>query len=156
MPTKVELPISLRIEPTQADIVAGTCHSPTKCMYAMALRRMFPRATYVSVNSNCVTITLNGIYHHYTIPKRAVKNIILYDDKKPINIAKSKITISLADKRPAAYISTAEVRESHRLRSACYRARPGYVRPDSRTTLRAQLARASLVRKSEPDLFDDE
>lgn len=149
MKRNATLPSSLRIVPTRADIIAGTCNSPTKCMYAMALRRMFPSATYVSVNTNCITITLNGVYYHYIIPRKAVKNIVLYDDSKPIDTSKAQITLDLATSRPANYVSTKETREYHRIKSAKRRASPDYVRPDSRETIRGQLARArQAVRKA--------
>ena len=143
---KTELPASMRIKPTHEDVVRGTCNSPTKCMYAMALRRMFPRATYISVNTNCITITLDGIYYHYMLPKKAIKNILLYDDKQEIDLDKSQVTIELRGSKPSAYESTPEVREKHRIKTARRRASPGYIRPETRQTLRGMLTNARLVR----------
>jgi hypothetical protein len=148
------MPQNLRLTPTEKDRRLGVCNSPTKCMYALVLRRLFPDATYVSVNPNCVALTLGGQYHHYTMPKKGVLALARFDnsgkDIESLDLKKAEVTLSLAEQRPCAYVSTEATRKYHREKSAQRRADPDYVRPDSRQTVRAQLAR-SYSRKADAE-----
>jgi len=153
MPDKVlpmfyKMPTTIKLEPTADDVRNGVCNSPTKCMYAIFLRRKFPRASNVSVNPNCITITVNGVYYHYTIPMKGVVAMADFDkygnELTAEQIAAAQVTATLANKRKATYISTPEVRAKHRIKSAIYRARPEYD-PRSKATLRAIVARSRLT-----------
>lgn len=149
------MPQSLRIEPIQEDIVRGTCDHPTKCMYALCLRRMFPSATYVSVNPNCISITIYGMYYHYTVPLKAVKNIADYDDTKIVDLRKAAVTATLAGVRICKYQSTDAVKKYHRERTARKRANPDYVRPESKVTLRRLLSKGRKQKLTMEQSGDD-
>ena len=140
------MPSRFWLEPTRDDALVGVCNSPQKCMYAMNTRRLFPTASYVGVNPNGVTITLGGFYYHYTVPMRGVAGMATYDkagkDITDAELKKSKVMLHLREVRPCNYVSTPEVKAYHRHNSARRRADPDYVRPDSRNTLRAQVARS--------------
>ena len=139
------MPPSIRIKPTMADALAGVCNSPTKCMYAICLWRMFPSASHISVNPNCITITMNGRYYHYMLPMKGVLCMSNYDKTGPAitseEIVAAEITVTATYDRKAGYMSTPEVRAKHRIKSAKYRARPEYD-PRSKATLRAIVSRS--------------
>jgi hypothetical protein len=138
------MPQRFTLAPTRQDALLGVCNSPRKCMYALCGRRMFPNATWFEVNPNGATVTLGGFYYHYTVPKRAVACMAIYDKTGKFitdsDLKKAKVTLHLADMRACRYESTEAAREYHRKKSARRRADPDYVRPDSRNTLRAQIA----------------
>lgn len=143
--TSMVMPHEFTVAPTREDALLGICNSPTKCMYARAIRRLFPNATYVSVNPNVVTITLAGRYYHFRIPKKCVMYMAKFDRTGKLladtDLKKAKVTLTLTDVKTCKYEGTIAVKERHRQNSAVRRADPSYVRPDSRNTLRAQLAR---------------
>jgi hypothetical protein len=142
----IKMPAQFTLEPTRQDALTGVCNSPRKCMYAKNTWRLFPGATYVGVNPNGVTITLNGFYYHYAVPKRAVACMAVYDKNGKFitdaDLKKARVTVHLSDVKPCSYNSTEEVKARHRQNSAKRRSDPNYVRPDSKNTLRAQLARS--------------
>ena len=144
MKKKISMPHELDIVPTKEDAITGICNSPTKCMYVLPIRRRFKTATYVAVNPNGITITIDGMYYHYMIPKLAVAKMAEFDNGKPIDVSKAAIRATLANYRMANYESTPEAREYHRLKSARRRADPEYVRPEGRQTLRAIIARSGV------------
>ena len=141
------MPKSLRLRPSQEDVVKGQCNHPTKCMYALCLWRMFPKATYISVNPNCITITIYGFYYHYGIPLNAVKHISEYDENRPIDIRRAAVTATFVGVRACRYQPTAEAKEYYREKSARRRADPDYVRPDSKQTVRGLLAHGRSMRR---------
>jgi hypothetical protein len=142
----IKMPHRFTLEPTREDALLGVCNSPQKCMYAKNTWREFPDATYIGVNPNGVTITLGGFYYHYAVPMKAVVSMATYDKVGKLitdsELQKAKVTLHLTDVRPCSYVSTPETKEYHRKNSAHRRADPDYVRPDSRNTLRAQVARS--------------
>lgn len=152
--TSMKMPHSFTLAPIRQDVLAAVCNSPTKCMYAKNGRRLFPGVTYFGVNPNGVTITLNGFYYHYSVPKKAVAFMARFDKIgraiTDAELKKAKVTLTLVGVKPCGYTSTEAVKEYHRKKSAQRRANPDYVRPDSRNTLRAQVARTS-PKSDEPD-----
>lgn len=147
--TSMVMPHEFTVLPTREDALLGVCNSPTKCMYARAIRRRFPNATYVAVNPNEVTITLGGRYYHFRIPRKCVLFMAKYDRLGKLisdsDLKKAKVTLTLTDVKACKYEGTIAVKERHRRNSAVRRADPTYVRPDGRDTLRAQLARNSSL-----------
>jgi hypothetical protein len=147
----IKMPHEFTLEPTRQDALSGTCNSPTKCMYAKAAWRLFSSASWIGVNPNGVTITNGGFYYHYSVPKKAVACMTIYDKNgkfiSDADLKKSKVTLRLTGVKPCSYESTEEVKERHRASSAKRRADPNYVRPDSKNTLRAQLARSQREAK---------
>jgi len=143
--TSMKMPHAFTLAPTRQDVLAGVCNSPTKCMYARCGRRLFPGVTYFGVNPNGVTITYSAMYYHYGVPKKAVAFMARYDqvgkNLTDAELKKAKVTLTLVGVKPSGYTSTEATREYHRKKSAKRRADPDYVRPDSRNTLRAQVAR---------------
>jgi hypothetical protein len=142
----IRMPHEFTLEPTRQDALLGVCNSPTKCMYAKCAWREFPNSTWIGVNPNGVTITLGGFYYHYGVPKKAVACMAIYDKAGKFitdaDLKKAKVTLHLSNVKPCGYKGTEEVKERHRKNSAKRRADPEYVRPDSKNTLRAQLARS--------------
>lgn len=135
----------ITLEPTRLDAIMGVCNSPHKCMYNLTARRIFPSASNITVNPNGLSVTLNGEYHHYKMTMKGVQGMANFDhDGAAISdekLKKAKITLDYVGSKPASYKGTPTEKEAHRKKSARYRARPGYVRPDGRHTLRAQVAR---------------
>ena len=146
----MKMPSRFYLEPTRDDALSGVCNSPQKCMYAMNVRRMFPKATYVGVNPNGVTVTLEGFYYHYTIPMRGVLAMSTFDKAgqgiTDDELKTARVALRLREVRSCSYVSTPEAKAYHRRNSARRRADPNYVRPDSRNTLRAVVARSRPAR----------
>lgn len=138
------MPRTIIMKPSKDDIAAGIHNSPTKCMYAMFLRRLFPKASFIAVNPNGITITLNGQYYHFRISKKTVAKMAEFDKGIEIDPAKAVTEVELIEHHLATYTSTPEAREYHRLKAARRRADPDYVRPDG-LTLRAIVARSMKV-----------
>ena len=143
--TSMKMPHAFTLAPTRRDVLVGICKSPTKCMYARAGRRLFPWLTYFGMNPNGATATTGGFYYHYGVPKKAVLSIARFDEFGKLltdaDLKKARVTLTLVGVKPCGYKSTEESREYHRKKSARRRADPNYIRPDSRNTLRAQVAR---------------
>ena len=149
------MPQTIALHPTQIDVDVGVCNSPTKCMYAQYLRRLFPSASYIAVNPNGVTITLDGWYYHYMVPKRTVIKMTEFDNDKNIDVATATARVSLAERRPVTYVSTPAVREYHRQKSARRRADPAHIRPESKQTLRATVARSRKLELERKQVVPD-
>ena len=147
MSKPLRMPRSLWIQPNEEDEALGDNCSPTKCMLALCLRRRFTNASYISVNPNRVTITIDRMYYHYALPNKALEAIVNFDDKKHTEIRKEGVGLTLIDTRFSDYDGTPEARERHRLNSAIRRADPDYVRPDSSQTIRGKLAAARRRRR---------
>lgn len=132
------LPSKLRITLIEDDILNGVCDAPTKCMYAMAIRRIYPQASYVKVNPNGLTITANGKYYRYQIPTKAAKFLLEFDEGKIHNPEDVFMTANLVEVKTANVprVATESERKLHRENSAKLRAEPGYKRVD---TLRKRI-----------------
>lgn len=149
----MKMPQEVLIEPTPLDRDMGVCNSPRKCMLNLTLRRHFPTATFISINPNGATITVDGEYHSFHIPLKGVRIIARFDklgkNLSDEELKKSSFTIVYRNTRPATYKGTDAEKKFHRERSARYRARPDYVRPDGRQTIRAQISRTIKIKKKD-------
>lgn len=141
----MKMPSRITLAPTEEDKLLGVCGSPSKCMYARTLRRLYPSAKHATVNPSGITIVIDGINYHYSIPKKASLIIAQHDvdQKKELDTSKARIVSKLVAKK-AALKETPEQREKHRIRSKKLRASPGYIRPDSSLSLRARTAKLLL------------
>ena len=148
----MKMPHEILLEPTPQDRDMGVCNSPRKCMLNLTLRRHFPTATFISINPNGASVTVAGEYHRFHIPLKGVSVIAKFDklgkNMSDAELKKSKFTIVFMDTRPATYKGTDAEKKFHRERSARYRARPGYIRPDGKQTVRAQISRTVKHKKS--------
>lgn len=146
-------PMKITLEPTRTDSILGVCNSPHKCMYVFPLRRIFPNAANITVNPNRVSITINKVYHHYGMVLKGVLAMANFDhdgaNMSDADLKKAKITLRYIGSKPASYKGTDAEKEAHRLKSARYRACPGYVRPDRGNTIRAQVARTAKAKQKE-------
>lgn len=150
MTSKSKVPSVISLEPTPLDRDMGVCNSPTKCMYNLTARREFPTATHISVQPGYMVVTIDGEYHYYGVPLKGTRTVVEYDkagkNLSDENLKKAKITLHWIRSRKCSYKGTEAEKAYHRKKSARYRATPGYVRPDGKNTIRAQVARTYKVK----------
>lgn len=148
---KAGMPKFLTVQPTKTEIKDGATTHPTKCMYALAIRRLFPQATFVSVNPNGITVTYKGRYYHYHIPTLAAHALMDFDAKALGNVDPRdlKMTPTLVSTRPVRDVPERE-KELHRLNSRKRRSDPNYERPDKKrkATLRARIMKYHVRQKA--------
>lgn len=78
--SRKQLPKNIKITVLPVDLENAICGSPTSCAIARSLIRSYPSRTYVKVNPNLVTLSINGLTHHFTLPKKALDLIGMNDD----------------------------------------------------------------------------
>lgn len=70
-------------------IANGSCKIPQRCMIAIAIKEHHPAISYVSVRTNCITITKrarNGksVRQHWAVPTKVARVIVAFDAGEPI------------------------------------------------------------------------
>lgn len=92
----------------QHHITNGECQSPTKCMTAMAIKEINPKAAYVSVRANEIRVIERGkpgegksICKIYHVPTKLAKRIHHHDDKPEARnlLHPFEATVTLVDTR---------------------------------------------------------
>lgn len=115
----------MKVEVKQYHIVTGDCKKAQKCMIAMAIKEADKDVSYVSVRTNCITVTKrrkNGdsVRRHFAVPLKAARAIIRFDQGelvKPFSFEPK-----LIDEEVIQQISEKE-REASRARTIKRRAR---------------------------------
>jgi hypothetical protein len=102
------LPDKIRIEITTHDVENAICGSPTRCTIANAIRRMFPKSSWIAVNPNRITITYENMYHHFNMPNAGLKIVKETDNGTLVLGKRREITISSTDKPTPVPVHTKE------------------------------------------------
>src|SRR5258708_6721192 len=80
----------MKISVHKKHIDDGKCKLPQKCMIAAAIKDADPYVSYVSVRTNCITITKRksdggpGVRQHFMVPTHAARRIIQFDNGEKV------------------------------------------------------------------------
>lgn len=96
-------------------IAIGDCKSPQRCMIAVAIKENDVTASYVSVRTNCITVTHRrrdgaSVRQHWAVPMKAAKAIVKFDNGEPIRPFSFKST--LIDERILAPIDPKQAKKN--------------------------------------------
>lgn len=81
----------MKIKVDKRHIVLGQCHVAQKCMIAAAIKDIDPSIAYVSVRTNCITVTKrkgdegDSVREHYAVPTKVARAIIKFDAGEPVS-----------------------------------------------------------------------
>jgi hypothetical protein len=141
------LPDKLKFRAIESDLVNAICGSTTHCTFANTVRRTLPTATFVRVMANKVTISLNGILYHYSLPDSVLRLVAQNDDGTlTFSVADRNVTLQIIDRRKA-YIDLSPERRAKIRMSEDARKAAGLVRTYSRNTRIDAAKRAGRARK---------
>lgn len=114
---KPKLAKEVTIDVTQPDIDGAQCRRPTRCMIAVALRRILNMAHgYVHITTRGVFITRRSDYREKAfLPKLAARNLILFDDGKPV--APFKFKLEFLRGTPVVKVSSERRKQINRARA---------------------------------------
>lgn len=112
---------TIRIEPTQHDCDISMPGKSTQCMYATALRRMFPTALRAQVDMHGATVTDKAKYWRYNMTKKGANKLLKFDGGELAPGEDIGVTLTLVGVRLTSGVSPErqeQINEARRSRAA--------------------------------------
>lgn len=89
----------IRVAPTDQECSVSMPGRATQCMYATALRRMFPTALRAQVDMFGATVTDSGMYWKYNMTKKGANKLVKFDGREIRPGEDTAITLTLVEVR---------------------------------------------------------